>query len=110
MRAYREINEFEEQIVEHGGIITKFWLHISQDEQLRRFQEREQTPWKQYKITADDWRNREKYPQYQAAVNEMVERTSTEYAPWHLVPGEDKHFGRVFVLNTLCERLKSALD
>jgi polyphosphate:AMP phosphotransferase len=110
MRAYREINEFEEQIESHGGILAKFWLHISEEEQLRRFQDREQTPWKQYKITPDDWRNREKRDEYKSTVNEMVERTSTEYAPWHLVPGEDKHFGRVFVLKTLCDRLKSALE
>lgn len=110
MRAFREINEFEELIADHGGIINKFWMHISQDEQLRRFQKREQTPWKQHKITPDDWRNREKFSDYRAAVNEMVERTSTEYAPWHLVPGEDKHFGRVFVLKTLCEEIQSALD
>ncbi len=110
MRAYQEINEFEELIADHGGILVKFWMHISQEEQLRRFQEREQKPWKQHKITPDDWRNREKFSDYRAAVNEMVERTSTEYAPWHIVPGEDKHFGRVFVLKTLCDEIKSALE
>ena len=94
MRAYREINEFEQQLVEHGAMVAKFWLHISKDEQLRRFKAREETPWKQYKITPDDWRNREKWDDYRAAVNEMVTRTGTEYAPWHLVPTEDKHFGR----------------
>lgn len=110
MRAYREINEFEELIADHGGIIAKFWMHISPEEQLKRFQEREQSPWKRHKITPDDWRNREKFTGYRAAVNEMVERTSTEYAPWQIVPGEDKHFGRVFVLKTLCETIHSALD
>ena len=110
MRAYREINEFEEQLVEHGAIVAKFWLHISKEEQLRRFKAREETPWKQYKITEDDWRNREKWDDYRAAVNEMVTRTGTEYAPWHLVPTEDKHFGRVFVINTLCQRLEAELS
>ena len=110
MRAYREINEFEEQLVEHGAILAKFWLHISKDEQLRRFKAREETPWKEYKITPDDWRNREKWDDYRAALNEMVTRTGTEYAPWHLVPTEDKHFGRVFVINTLCQMLEAELS
>jgi polyphosphate:AMP phosphotransferase len=108
-RAYSEINDFEEQLVEQGAILLKFWLQVSDEEQLRRFHDRENTPYKQYKITDEDWRNREKAPQYKAAVNEMVARTSTEYAPWTLVEGDDKPFARIKVISTLCERLRSAL-
>jgi polyphosphate:AMP phosphotransferase len=109
-RAYSEINEFEEQLVEHGSILLKFWLQVSAEEQLRRFQDREQTPYKQYKITEEDWRNRERWPLYKIAVNEMVARTSTTYAPWTLVEGDDKPFARIKVLKTVCERLRTALD
>ncbi len=109
-RAYHEINDFEEQLADHGVIVLKFWLHISPEEQLRRFEEREATPWKQHKITAEDWRNREKWGDYEAAVNEMVSRTSTAAAPWTLVPGEDKRFARIEVLKTFASRLESALD
>lgn len=110
MRAYQEINEFEEQLAGHGAMLAKFWLHFSKDEQHRRFKDREEKPWKQHKITDDDWRNREKWDDYREAVNEMVQRTGTEYAPWHLVPSEDKKYARVFVLKTLCETIKSALE
>ncbi len=110
MRSYQEINEFEEQLTDHGVIVVKFWLHISPEEQFRRFKRREEIPWKQYKITAEDWRNREKWEEYKTAVNDMVIKTGTEYAPWHMVPSEDKRFGRVFVLKTLCERLQSAME
>ncbi len=109
-RAYNEINEFEEQLVEHGAILLKFWLQVSEDEQLKRFEDRAQTPYKQYKITAEDWRNREKWPQYKAAVNEMVARTSTEHAPWSLIEGNDKPYARIKVLQTLCNRLRVALN
>jgi polyphosphate:AMP phosphotransferase len=108
-RSYSEINQFEEQLVESGIILFKFWLHISQDEQLRRFQEREKIPYKRYKITPEDWRNREKWPQYKAAINEMVAHTSTESASWTLVEGNDKPFARIKVLRTLCDGLKDAL-
>ncbi|WPL15627.1 polyphosphate:AMP phosphotransferase [Thiorhodovibrio winogradskyi] len=108
-RAYSEINDFEEQLVEQGAILLKFWLQVSDEEQLARFHDREKTPYKQYKITDEDWRNREKAPQYKAAVNEMVARTSTEYAPWTLVEGDDKPFARIKVLSTICERLRAAL-
>jgi len=109
-RAYAEINEFEEQLVENGAVLLKFWLQVSEEEQLQRFQDREATPYKQYKITDEDWRNREKWPQYKIAVNEMVARTSTEYAPWTLVEGNDKQFARIKVLKTVCERLRTALS
>jgi polyphosphate:AMP phosphotransferase len=109
MRAYREINEFEEQLAHHGAILLKFWLHISKDEQLRRFKEREATPWKHHKITDEDWRNREKWDSYTHAVNDMVTRTSTAAAPWTLVAGDDKRFARVQVIETFCERIRHAL-
>lgn len=108
-RAYQEINHFEEQLHQHGAIVVKFWLHITPEEQLRRFQEREQIPWKQYKITEDDWRNRDKWPDYEQAVQDMVVRTSTDYAPWHLIPANDKRYARVAVLKQLCHRLEEAL-
>jgi polyphosphate kinase 2 (PPK2 family) len=109
MRSYQEINDFEEQLVEHGVILLKFWIHISQEEQLRRFQEREKTPWKLHKITEEDWRNRERWEAYRHAVNDMVTRTSTEHAPWTLVTGNDKKAARVQVLDTFCGRIENAL-
>jgi polyphosphate:AMP phosphotransferase len=110
MRAYKEINDFEEQLVEPGIVLCKFWLHITPDEQLQRFEARERTPYKQYKITEEDYRNRGKANQYEAAANEMIERTSTEYAPWTLVSSEDKRHGRIKVLQTLCDRLQMTFD
>lgn len=108
-RAYAEINDFEDQLVQHGYVVVKFWLHISQDEQMRRFREREQTPWKRFKITAEDWRNREKWPDYERAVNEMIERTSTELVPWTMVESEDKKFARIKVLETVHKAVAKAL-
>ena len=109
MHAYHEINDFEEQLREHGTVISKFWIHISKDEQLRRFKEREVVPFKRYKITPEDWRNRNKWDAYKAAVNDMVAHTSTEFAPWTLIAGEDKKFARIQILKTLCEHLEEAL-
>jgi polyphosphate:AMP phosphotransferase len=109
-RAYREINDFEEQLVDHGIVLVKFWIHISPDEQLARFKEREQIPWKQHKITDADWRNRERWADYEHAVNEMVARTSTACAPWTLVSGNDKKFARIRILEEFRDRLKAALD
>ena len=109
-RAYSEIRDFEEQLGEHGIVVTKFWLHIDQEEQLRRFQEREQTPHKQHKITEEDYRNRERWREYELAVNEMVQRTSTRLAPWTLVPANDKRFARVHVVETHESRLRAALE
>ena len=108
-RAFAEINQFEEQLVQSGTILLKFWLQVSQQEQLRRFENREKVPYKRFKITDEDWRNREKWPEYKAAVNEMVVRTSTEYAPWTLVEGDDKPYARIKVLRTLRDALKAAL-
>ncbi len=108
-RAYAEINDFEEQLASHGIVLSKFWLHITPDEQLARFKSREETPYKRWKLTEEDWRNREKWEHYEQAVNDMVERTSTNHAPWTLVEGNDKRFARVRVLQTVCDRLKAAL-
>ncbi|MEB2311996.1 MAG: polyphosphate:AMP phosphotransferase [Sorangiineae bacterium] len=109
MRAYKEINDFEEQLVEHGIVLVKFWLHISADEQLRRFQERERAPWKKYKITPEDYRNREKMTLYELAASDMIARTSTEFARWTLIEANDKRYARVKILRTLCEKLEAAL-
>ena len=108
LRAYNEINDFERQLSASGIVVVKFWLAISPEEQLRRFKEREAT-FKQYKITPDDWRNRQKWDQYKFAVGDMIDRTSTQSAPWTLIESEDKHFGRLKVLRTLCERVEAAL-
>lgn len=110
MRAYKEINDFEAQLIAHNTIIVKFWLAISRDEQLKRFHAREQVGFKQFKITGDDWRNRDNWEQFDRAVCDMVDRTSSEIAPWTLVEANDKRFARVKVLKTLCERLEQALD
>lgn len=109
LRSYQEITDFEEQLTTHGIIVIKFWLHISKDEQLRRFKEREVTPWKKHKITDEDWRNREKWDDYELAVNEMVARTSTINSPWKMIPGNDKKVARVTVLKEICDHIKKAL-
>jgi polyphosphate:AMP phosphotransferase len=108
-RAYNEINDFEEQLVDNGTVVVKLWLSVSAEEQLKRFKEREATGFKRFKITPEDWRNREKWPRYAEAANEMFERTSTELAPWTLVAANDKRHARVTVLETLCARLEDAL-
>jgi polyphosphate:AMP phosphotransferase len=108
-RAYAEINDFEEQLVQSGIVLVKFWLHITQDEQLRRFKEREQTPYKAWKLTEEDWRNRERWTDYELAVNDLVERTSTRQEPWTLIEANDKRHARIEVLRTICERLEAAL-
>ncbi len=109
MRAYREINNFEEQLTEHGVMVAKFWIHISQDEQLARFRARESIAWKQYKISDEDWRNRGKWDTYVQAVNNVIEHTSTANAPWTLIAGNDKKYARIQVLKTLCERLEASV-
>jgi polyphosphate:AMP phosphotransferase len=108
-RAYHEINDFEEQLCNHGIALVKYWLHISKDEQLARFEERQQKAWKRYKITDEDWRNREKWDAYEQAADEMIGRTSTEYAPWTLIEGNNKRFARIKVLQTLCESLSARI-
>ena len=110
LRGYSEINDFEHELIEAGVIVVKFWLQISQAEQLKRFKEREQVEFKRFKITQEDWRNREKWHDYQQAICDMVERTSTGEAPWTLVEANDKNYARVKILRTLCERLEAALQ
>lgn len=108
-RAYDEIRHFEHALLEHGAIVLKFWLHLTPDEQLRRFQERQQVEYKNYKITEDDWRNRAKWPQYELAVEEMVQRTSLTLAPWVVVPANDKNYARVTVLERIQKHLEEGL-
>ncbi|HEY5898364.1 MAG TPA: polyphosphate:AMP phosphotransferase [Burkholderiales bacterium] len=109
MRAFGEINDFEEQLTKNGAIVSKFWLQISKEEQLRRFKEREQTRFKRFKITAEDWRNRDKWDAYQEAAADMIERTSTQLAPWTLVGANDKYHARVKILDTLVQQIEGAL-
>ncbi|MHC5002517.1 MAG: polyphosphate:AMP phosphotransferase [Planctomycetota bacterium] len=108
-RAYAEIEDFEQLLVEHGIVLQKFWLHIDPDEQARRFAAREQTPYKKYKITDEDYRNRERWDDYVDAIDEMVARTSTAAAPWTLVPANDKRAARIQVLEVVGEALESGL-
>jgi len=100
-RAYREINEFERQLCRSHTKILKFWLQISPEEQLKRFQKREKTPYKEFKLTEEDWRNRKRLDAYEVAVNEMIRRTHTDVAPWHLIPAENKRFARIQVLEAV---------
>jgi polyphosphate kinase 2 (PPK2 family) len=109
-RAYREINEFERQLVDFGTILAKFWIHISKEEQLERFQERQETPYKAWKLTDEDWRNRQKWDMYEEAVNDMLLKTSTLTAPWTIVEGNCKWYARVKALRTLVELLSRELD
>lgn len=108
-RAYGEINDFERQLYDWGAVILKFWIHIDQDEQLRRFTDRQNTPSKLWKITDEDWRNREKWPQYEEAVNDMFRYTSTDFAPWHVIEGNDKKFARVKTLRIINDAIEARL-
>ena len=109
-RAYSEIRDFEDQLVHHGSVVQKFWLHIHPDEQLARFKAREQTSYKKHKITDDDYRNRGRWDDYEAAINEMVARTSTSDTPWHIVPANDKRYARVEVIRIVCDALEERLE
>ena len=109
MRAYLEINDFEEQMVRNGIVVVKFWVAITKEEQLKRFNERKKIAFKQFKITEEDWRNRKKWGEYERAVCDMVERTSTPVAPWNVIPANDKLFARIEILKTVCEQLERAL-
>lgn len=109
MRAYGEINDFEEQLVDSGRVLCKFWLHITKEEQLARFEERQSIPWKAWKLTEEDWRNRDKWDVYEQAVNDMIERTSTRKTPWTLVEANSKKHARVKVLETYCAALEARL-
>jgi len=110
LRGYTEINDFEHEMIDAGVIVIKFWLQISEEEQLRRFQEREKIDFKRFKITQEDWRNRGKWGEYQTAICDMVERTSTGNAPWTLVEANDKNYARVKILRTVCQRLEAELS
>ena len=109
MRAYGEINDFEGQLARHNTVLVKFWLAITKKEQLRRFNERKKIGFKRFKITEEDWRNRKKWDDYEAAVCDMVDRTSTEIAPWTLVEANDKNYARIKILKTLCQRIEAAM-
>ena len=108
-RAYQEINEFESQLIHKGYVLLKFWLHISPDEQLARFQSRKENPFKSYKLTDEDWRNREKWSLYDVAINQAIARTNTPYAPWTIVPANNKYYARVFVIETVIDAIQKAL-
>jgi polyphosphate kinase 2 (PPK2 family) len=108
-RAFREIREFERHLADFGTLILKFWLHVGRDEQLRRFRLREKTPHKRWKITADDWRNREKWDAYREAVGAMIRATHLPHAPWHVVAANSKLHARVFVLETVVRALEERL-
>jgi len=109
-RAYSEINQFERELLDFGTIVLKFWMHISRDEQLRRFKARERTAYKAWKITDEDWRNRGKWEDYEQAAEEMLRRTSTHRAPWTIVEADDKRHARIKVLQTTVAKLKQALE
>ncbi len=109
-RAYGEIADFETTLAAEGTILVKFWLHVSPEEQLRRFESRRADPYRAWKLTDEDWRNREKRAGYEAAVEEMLERTDTTTAPWHVVAADDKGTARVTVVRTVCDAIERALD
>jgi polyphosphate kinase 2 (PPK2 family) len=109
-RAYRELNQFERQLVDFGTILVKLWIHISSEEQLARFEQRDLTPYKAWKLTDEDWRNREKRAQYEIAVEDMLLKTSTATAPWTIVEGDNKWHARVRIVETVVNALSSQLD
>lgn len=109
-RAYNEINEFEKELSDWGAVIIKFWVQIDKDTQLTRFEERQNTPEKQWKITDEDWRNREKWDLYETAVNEMLKKTNTTYAPWHVLESNDKKYARIKALKIVIDAIEAALD
>lgn len=108
-RAYAEIEDFEQELTDHGIVLVKYWLHITKDEQQRRFEDRAKSPYKSWKLTDEDWRNREKWDAYELAVNDLVARTSTRNAPWHLIPANDKEYARVQVLRIAADSIAKAL-
>ena len=109
-RAFAELNDFEAQLTAHGIIVLKFWLHLSRDEQLRRFRHREETDYKRHKINAEDWRNRRKWRAYEVAVGDMLALTDRPGAPWHLVPADNKRFARLEILRLSCQQIGAALE
>jgi polyphosphate kinase 2 (PPK2 family) len=109
MRAYGEINDFEEELADGGAVVAKYWLQIGHHEQLARFEARQKTGYKKYKITPEDWRNRAKWEDYQRAACDMFDHTSTELAPWVLVEAENKYYARIKILKDLCKRIEARL-
>lgn len=109
-RAYRELNEFERELAEHGVIVLKFWLHISREEQLKRFRDRESTAYKRHKMDSEDWRNRRKWGSYEIAVGDMLALTSSRHAPWHLIAANNKRHARLEILKTSCREIEAALE
>ncbi|MBQ9664771.1 MAG: phosphate--AMP phosphotransferase [Oscillospiraceae bacterium] len=107
-RAYNEMNEFERQLTDWGAVVIKFWIHIDQETQLARFTDRQNTPEKQWKLTEEDWRNREKWPQYEEAIDEMLQKTSTENAPWYIIESNDKKYARIKTLKIVIKALEKA--
>lgn len=109
-RAFAELNDFEQQLTEHGTIVVKFWLHLSREEQLRRFRHREDTDYKRHKINAEDWRNRRKWHGYEVAVGDMLALTDRPQAHWHLIPADNKRFARLEILKVSCRQIAAALE
>jgi polyphosphate kinase 2 (PPK2 family) len=109
LRAYDEINNFEKALVDDGMVLVKFWLHISEEEQLKRFKRREKEPLKAWKLTDEDWRNRDRRSEYQQAVEDMIARTDQPGAPWHLIAAESKRFARVTVVETVIARIEEGM-
>ena len=109
-RAYNEINEFEKELSDWGAVVIKFWVQIDSDTQLARFTDRQNTPEKQWKITDEDWRNREKWDLYEVAINEMIQKTSTNFAPWYVLESVDKKYARIKALKIVIKRLREACD
>ena len=108
-RAYREINEFERDLTDWGAIVIKFWVQIDKDTQLARFTDRQNTPEKQWKITDEDWRNREKWDEYEGAIDEMISKTNTSFAPWVILESNDKKYARIKALETVIARIEERL-
>lgn len=108
-RAYNEINEFEKELVDWNAVVIKFWVQIDKDTQLERFTDRQNTPEKQWKITDEDWRNREKWDQYEEAIDEMIQKTSTKYAPWIILESNDKKYARIKALKTIIKAIEKKL-
>jgi polyphosphate kinase 2 (PPK2 family) len=109
-RAYGEIVDLEDTLAAEGTVIVKFWMHVSPEEQLHRFESRRDDPYRAWKLTDEDWRNRGKREEYAAAVEDMLLRTDTAAAPWHVIPADDKRWARVAVVNTVCEAVEAALE
>jgi polyphosphate kinase 2 (PPK2 family) len=108
-RAYPQIVQWETALATEGMVLVKFWMHISQDEQLRRFRSRQKDPLKRWKLTGEDWRNLSRRADYEQAVEEMLAATDHDVAPWHVVPAESKHYARVEVLETVIKTIEDAL-